>query len=242
MRLLAAELLKIWTAPRTLLGIVLSESAIVLIGVISTLHSAESDSVLPRTLAQDVVSIGSTSLLFATLIGVLIATTEYRHGTITLAFLAAPVRERLLAAKTGAAVIASALLVLPAVLLPVGIAQIWVGGRDDYHFGSYEFELIGREFVGAAIVAMLGLVIGASSKRQLAAVIIVLGWLVFVEHAVAALFPGTTDYLPGRSIGGILGNGGEDTPSFARALVVITVYLVGLGAVAVGLTRRRDIT
>jgi ABC-2 type transport system permease protein len=242
MRLLAAELLKIWTAPRTLLGIVLAEIAIVLIGVITTLHSAVNDPVFPARLAQDVVSIGSTSLLFATLIGVLIATTEYRHGTITLAFLTTPVRERVIAAKTGAAVIASALLVLPAVLLPVGIAQIWVGGRDDYHFGSYEFELIGRQFLGAAIVAMLGFFIGASFKRQLGALILVLGWLVFIEHAVVALFPGTTDYLPGRSIGGILGNGGEETPSFAQGLAAIAAYLVGLAAVAVALTRRRDIT
>ncbi len=242
MRLLAAELLKIWTAPRTLLGILLAEIAIVLIGVITTVHSAVSDTSLPPRLAQDVVSIGNTSLLFATLIGVLIATTEYRHGTITLAFLATPVRERVLAAKTGAAVIASALLVLPALLFTVGIAQIWVGGRDDYHFGSHEWGLIGRLFIGAAIVAMIGLFIGASLKRQLGAVILVLGWLVFVEHAVEGLFPGTRDYLAGRSIGGVLGGGGQGTPSFAHAVAVLAVYLVGLGALAVALTRRRDIT
>jgi ABC-2 type transport system permease protein len=241
MRLLTAELLKILTAPRTLLGIVLAEIAIVLIGVISTLHSAVNDPVLPNRLAQDVVNIANISLLFTTLLGILIATTEYRHGTITLTFLVTPVRERVIAAKTGAAVIASALLVLPALLLSVGIAQVWVGGRDDYHFGSHEFELIGRMFLGAVVVAMIGLFIGASLKRQLAAVIVVLGWLVFIEHAVVALFPGTTDYVPGRAIGGILGVG-EDTPSFAQALAVLAVYLVGLAAVAVVLTRRRDIT
>jgi ABC-2 type transport system permease protein len=242
MSLLAAELLKIWTAPRTLLGILLAQSAIVLLGVITTVHDAINESALPPRLAADIVSIGGTSLLFATLIGVLIATTEYRHGTITLAFLTTPVRERVIAVKTGAAVIASALLVLPALLLTVGVAQIWVGGRDDYHFGSHEWELIGRLFLAAAIVAMIGFFIGASIKRQLGAVILVLGWLIFIEHALGGLFPGTTDYLAGPSIGGILGEGGEDTPSFGHALVVMTVYLVGLGAVAVALTRRRDIT
>jgi ABC-type transport system involved in multi-copper enzyme maturation permease subunit len=242
MRLLTAELLKVWTAPRTLLGIVLSEAGIILIGVIATLHSAVNDPVLPPRLAEDVVTIGNISLLFATLLGILIATTEYRHGTITLTFLATPVREKVLAAKAGAAVIASALLVLTAVLLTVGIAQIWVGGRDDYHFGSHELELVGRMFLGAALVAMMGFVIGASFKRQLGAVILVLGWLVFIEHAIVALFPGTTDYVPGRSVGGILDAGGEDTPAFAHAVAVLAVYLVGLGAVAVAVTRRRDIT
>jgi len=242
MRLLAAELLKIWTAPRTLFGVLLSEIAIVLLGVITTLHSAVNDVALPNQLEQDLVGVAGTSLLFAILMGVLIATTEYRHGTITLAFLVAPVRERVIAAKTAAAVIASALLVLPAVLLAVGIAEIWVGGRDDYHFGSHEYELVGRLFLGAAIVATIGVFIGASLKRQLGAIILVLGWLFFIEHALAALFPGMRDYLAGASIGGILGPGGEDTPPFGHSLAVIAVYLVGLGGVAVVLTRRRDIT
>lgn len=242
MRLLAAELLKIWTAPRTLLGILLSQTAIILIGTISTLYSAANDPFLPPRLARDMVSIGGTSLLFTTLLGVLIATTEYRHGTITLTFLAAPVREKVIAAKTAAAVIASALLVLPAVLIPAVIAQIWVGGRADYHFGSHEYEMVGRLFLAAAIVAVIGVFIGASLKRQLGAVILVLGWLFFFETALEGLFSGTKDYLVGTSIGGILGDSGQDIPSFSQALTVLTVYLLGLGAVAVGLTRRRDIT
>jgi ABC-2 type transport system permease protein len=241
MRLVATELLKLWTAPRTLLGILLAQTAIVVLGAISTVYDGVHDrTVLPSRLAEDVVSVAQTSLLFTTLIGVLIATSEYRHGTITLAFLATPVRERVLAAKTCAAVIASALLVVPALLIPVGIAEIWVGRRDDWHFGSYAFELIGRLFLGAAIVAMIGYFIGASMKRQLGAVILLLGWLVFVEQAIVALLPGTTDYLPGRAVGGVLTAGGS--PSFGVALGVLAAYLAGLGAVAVVLTRRRDIT
>jgi ABC-type transport system involved in multi-copper enzyme maturation permease subunit len=242
MRLVAAELLKVWTAPRTLLGILFAELAIVAIGVISTLHSATSDPFLPPRLGRDVVSIAGTSLLFTTLIGVLIATTEYRHGTITLTFLAAPVREKVIAAKTAAAVIASALLVVPAVVLPVAIAEIWVGGRAGYRFGSHEYELIGRLFLTAAVVAVIGLFIGASLKRQLGAVIVVLGWLFFFENALSGLFPGTTDYLAGASIGGMLGDTAPDTPSFIHSLAVLAAYLVGLGAVTVALTRRRDIT
>jgi hypothetical protein len=87
---------------------------------------------------------------------------------------------------------------------------------------------------------MIGYFIGASMKRQLGAVILVLGWLVFIEQAIVALFPGTEDYVPGRAVGGILTAGGN--PSFGVALAVLAAYLVGLGAVAVVLTRRRDIT
>ena len=242
MRLVTAELLKVWTAPRTLLGILLSEMAIVLIGTIATLHSAVNDPVLPPHLNRDIATLGGVALLFTTLVGILIATTEYRHGTITLTFLAAPVREKVLAAKAGAAVIASVLLTLPAALLPIVIAQIWVGGRADYHFGGHEWQLAARLFLGAALVAMIGFFIGASMKRQLGAVILVLAWIVFLEPAIGGLFPGTNDYLIGPAIGGVLGGSGNDVPSFGQSSAVVVAYLAVLGTLAVVLTRRRDIT
>lgn len=243
MRLLAAELLKIWTAPRTLLGILLSEVAIVLLGVLPALHSAADDTTLPEQLARDLIVFpGTISLLFVVLIGVLIATAEYRHGTITLTFLAAPVRERVIAAKVVAAMISSALIVLVALILSLGTAQVWVGGRDDYLFGSNEYELIGRVFLCAAIVGMIGVFIGLSLKRQLGAIILVLGWLFFVEQALVSLFPETMDYLARSSIFGIIGGSEGDLPSFGHSLAVIAAYVVGLGTVAVALTRRRDIT
>lgn len=242
MRLIAAELLKIWTAPRTLLGVILAQTAIVLLGVITTIYSAvNNDGVLVDRMERDIVGIAGTSLFFAVLIGVLIATTEYRHGTITLTFLAAPVREKVLAAKTCAAVIASAVLAVAALLCSVGVAQVWIGGRADYDFGGDEYELIGRLFITNAIVAMIGVFIGASLKRQLGAIILVLAWLFFFEPALGALRPETTDYLAGPSIGGLLGDDPE-APSFGHSLAVISAYLVGLAAVAVALTRRRDIT
>ncbi len=72
MRLVGAELLKVWTAPRTLLGIVLAELAIVLLGTITTLHSATNDPVLPSSLARDIATMGQIALLFTTLMGALI--------------------------------------------------------------------------------------------------------------------------------------------------------------------------
>ena len=104
MRLVGAELLKLVTAYRTILGIVLAQTAIVLLGTIVTVYDVANDPRCPRPRAT---SLGSNVLLFATLFGVLIATTEYRHGTITLTFLATPVRERVIAAKIAAALIGS---------------------------------------------------------------------------------------------------------------------------------------
>lgn len=241
MRLVGAELLKLVTAYRTILGIVLAQTAIVLLGTIVTVYDVANDPALPQNFGRDLVGIASTSLLFATLLGVLIATTEYRHGTITLTFLATPVRERVLVAKIAAALIGSVLLVLPALVLSVGIGTVWVGSKSGFEFGGDEWELVGRLFLGAAMVAIIGLFIGATLTRQLGAIILILGWLFFAEPALASLEPETEDYLAGPALGGVLG-GDETAASFSSALPVLAAYVVALGALATYFTRRRDIT
>jgi ABC-2 type transport system permease protein len=241
MRLVGAELMKVVTAYRTFLGLVLAELGIVLLGTIVTVRDAANDPFLSPRFEQDLVSIGATSLFFVTLLGVLIATSEYRHGTITLTFLSTPVREKVLAAKTATALFGSALLVAPALLISVGIGILWLSDRPDFSFGGDEWQLVGRLFLGAMMVSVFGLFIGSALKRQLGAIILVLGWLFFAEPAIGGLFPGTEDYLVGTSVNGVLG--GDDTaPSFGHSLPVLTAYLVALGVLATVLTRRRDIT
>lgn len=241
MRLIGAELMKVVTAYRTFLGIVLAELGIVLLGTIVTVRDAANDPFLPPRFERDLVGIGATSLFFVTLLGVLIATTEYRHGTITLTFLSTPVREKVLAAKTATALIGSALLVAPALLISIGIGTLWLSDRPDFDFGGDEWRLVGRLFLGAMMVSVFGLFIGSALKRQLGAIILVLGWLFFAEPAIGGLFSGTDDYLAGPSIGGVLGD--DDTaPPFGHSLAVLTAYLVVLGVLATVLTRRRDVT
>jgi hypothetical protein len=243
MRLFGSELLKIWTAPRTIFGILLAELVIVGLGTVGHVHSARHSDPLPPFFIQDLISIPAAAVFFAVLLGVLITTTEYRHGTITQTFLAFPVREQVLGAKALAAALVGALLVLPAIALALGIAFVWVGGHQGFDLGSHEVGLIGRLFVAAAVGGVLGLWIGAALARQLGAIIVVLGWLVFVEPIIGGLFPSTRHYLPAHgAILGLLGTGGDEAPSFGKALAVAVVYLAGLGALALAVTRRRDIT
>lgn len=242
MRLVASELLKVRTAPRTVLGLVLAELAIVAIGTASTLDSATSGSPFgsPPSLERDLVGVAGSALLFALILGILIVTWEYRHGTITQTFLATPVRERVIAAKAVTAALAGAALSVPAVALMLVIAEIWVGGREDFQFGADEWRLVARLVLAASLVGVLGAVIGAATGRQLGAIVIAFVWLAFGEHAVA-IWSSVRDYLPGHAIGGVLGAEGE-APSFLSALVTTCAYVLGLGALALVVTRRRDIT
>jgi ABC-2 type transport system permease protein len=248
MRLLASELLKIRTAPRTVVGLVLAELVVVAIGTASTIDSATSTGAPPgvdvetpalRNLEPDLIGAVSSSLLFALILGVLVITWEYRHGTITQTFLVTPVRERVIGAKMLVAGLVGAGLVVPALLLMLVIAEIWVG--DKIHFGGHELQLIARVFLAAAIVAVLGLEIGAGIRRQLGAILVAFAWAAFVEPALS-IWDSIQPYLPLHAIfQGVAGNG-EASVSFGRGLLTMAVYIAVLGALGLGLTRRRDIT
>lgn len=241
MRLIAAELLKIWTAPRTLLALVLAELAIVALGTASSIDSWQSEPpFLPsRNLARDLIGVVSSSLLFALVLGIVLVTAEYRHGTITQTFLGTPLRERVMAAKALAVAVVGAALVLPALALMFVIAKLWVGG--DLHFGGEELKDIGQLAFACAVVAVLGLEIGACTRRQVTAFILVFAWLIFAEPA-ASHWRSVEDYLPARLVAGLLGTSGAEFPSFGRSIALLAAYMAGLGVVAVALTRRRDIT
>ena len=243
MRLVASELLKIWTAPRTLLGLVLAELAVVGIGTASVIDSSDPEGVgqfgTPPDVERDLVSVVATSLLFALILGVLLITWEYRHGTITQTFLVTPVRDRVLAVKALVAGLAGAALAVPALLLMLVIAEIWIPDRLD--FAGHDVSLLGRIFLAAAIVAVLGMSIGAITRRQLGAIIVAFAWAIFAEPALS-IWGSIQDYLPLYAIfEGVIGSE-ERELSFARGLVTIAVYVAALGLAAIVMTRRRDIT
>jgi ABC-2 type transport system permease protein len=223
----------------------LGELALVVIGTASTIDSDTGSTspglidVPPTPLERDLISAVAVSLLFALILGVLVATWEYRHGTISQTFLVTPVRERVVAMKILVGGLAGAALVVPALLLMLVIAEIWVGDRLD--FGDHEVGLIGRVFLAAAIVGALGVAIGSCTARQLGAIILTFAWAVFAETALSR-WGSLQPYLPLHAVDGVLGTSGEDAVSFGRGLVTAAVYVAGLGALAVVLTRRRDIT
>jgi ABC-2 type transport system permease protein len=245
MRNVASELLKIRTAPRTVLGLLLAELAIVAIGTASTIDSFDEQGsdefgVSRPDLERDLIDVTSATLLFALILGVLLITWEYRHGTISQTFLVTPVRDRVLAVKAFVAGLVGAALVVPALLLMLVIAELWV--RDRLDFQGHDVQLAGRVFLAAAIVSVLGMEIGAITARQLGAIVVAFAWAIFAEPALA-LWGGLEEYLPVHAIfGGVLGFAEDGSLSFERGLLTIVVYIVALGVLAIAFTRRRDIT
>jgi len=242
--LVGAELLKLRTAPRTALALVLGLLGIVALGTAGTVDSAVDSPVDVDEVLRDVVSgPAGVTAFFALVLGVLVVTTEFRHGTATHTFLAAPRRERVLAAKVTASVLAAALLALLATALALAIAIVWLTAADR-SVPLADGDLVGdgaRLLLGSALWAALGVAVGAVVRNQAGAIAFALIWLLVAEPLASTVFDRVADYLPGAAIAAVLG-WDESGLSAGRGLAVALAYVVVLGVAATAATVRRDLT
>ena len=100
-----AELLKIRTT-RTTLGIVIGMVALVLLfSLLSGLLSKAPD-LMSTEDQRGLLSVGSLAGVFSALAGIMLVTSEYRHGTIRPTFLFTPRRSRVVDGKLAAGLLA----------------------------------------------------------------------------------------------------------------------------------------
>lgn len=189
MRLLYAELLKIRTAPRTTLGLVLGLFLLVGIGSAATASSAE-PLLTTETASRDVVGVASLAAIFTLILGILVVTWEYRHGTITQTFLATPRRELVIGAKLAASFVAGGVLTAAAIALGLVVAVFWVS--LDLDGGLW--ELIGRMVLAAALWGMLGAGLGALMQSQVGAIVTSFVWFLVAEPLIGFTLEAATDY------------------------------------------------
>ena len=199
------------------------------------------------TWQRDLTSTAGFAVLFALLYGILVVTTEFRHGTMTPTLLVTPVRERLVAAKAIAAAATGIVVAALALLLALGIAFPWVGARGasigvDRELGANVAGLIGA----AGLWGALGVAIGTLLRSQVAAFVGSLVWLLIVEPLVEALTDlGGLDvgpYLPGSAIDALSATPGEELLSAWAGLALSLGYLAFASALALVLFARRDVS
>jgi len=208
-RLVYAELLKIRTAPWTTVTLVLVLLAIVALGAAGTSNDAENGfSVSPES---DIVDITGIATIFTLILGILVVTWDYRHGTITQTFLAAPRRERVMAAKLVTALVLGALLVAISLALSIAIAEIWLG--DAFQLTGEHWKQAGRIMIAGVLWAILGLGLGAILQTQVGALISAIVWFLVVELVIVGLGSkiGHIDkYLPGEALREFASSGEAD--------------------------------
>jgi ABC-type transport system involved in multi-copper enzyme maturation permease subunit len=179
--LIRSELLKLRTARSfvviCVLGVVIC-ALISLANAILTKYSGDDPDP-----GLDLIAVASTVLFFTLMLGVLTITTEYRHGSIASALLVEPDRRRLLAAKLVAVTILGAALGLLTAALCLCIGEAILPGRG-YPLGlsaGQVLELLAGMTAAGGLTAALGAGVGALVRRQTAAVVGIILYLVLIE-------------------------------------------------------------
>jgi ABC-2 type transport system permease protein len=259
-RLVRIELLKL-TSTRASYGLLAASVAITALWTILQAARAGKPNG-PATLAgyagqNAIIAGGVWGLIFAIVLGVTISSGEFRHHTATVTYLASPNRGRVLVAKAITGALGGAVFGLAgyAVTLTVGLS--FVAGHG-YHLviggGTLTDWGLGH-LVGAALLGMIGVVVGSLVRSQVATVIGVFVWTVIFETLIGGLFTSVRPYLPYTAATALAGtplglasfgpgrNASGATPlPFAAATTLLLAIAVTGGFIAARTTIKRDVT
>jgi ABC-type transport system involved in multi-copper enzyme maturation permease subunit len=260
-RLVKVELLKLVTL-KVGYGVLALSAA--LTGLFASLEASRAggaeSGVAPLSTASGlstVTTVTGWSMLFAAVLGVMLAAGEFRHETATLTYLDSPSRGRVLAAKATVAASAGAIFGLLSAFIAIGIGLTFVAAHG-YHVALGAGTIAGHAAgaaLGAALFGAIGAAVGSLIRSQLAGVIGVFVWGLVVESLIGGLFTGVRPYLPytaattlaGIKLGGAafgpahnLGGGGPLPFAAAAALVAATAAAISF--LAAKTTLKHDIT
>ena len=260
--IIRAEWLKLRT---TSIPWVLSAIALVLTGLLILLYFVNHgsggpdhqsnfgppDPSVPHTVQQlrDLLGRGVNIYVFALLLGVLIITVEFRHKTVTTAFLVTPRRplfvagKLLIAAFSGAAL---ALVVLAGTVLGGGITLAAKGGSFSAMAQQIGAVLPGMVLV-YALFAVVGVGVGSLLTNQVVAIVVCLGWFLILENIIGGIWIGTVRWLPGgvaQAAANLSGGDNQNIGLFSWWQGSLLILLYGLAFAALGslVLTKRDIT
>jgi ABC-2 type transport system permease protein len=240
-RLARAELLKLRT---TRVVYVLAGTALLFAGLTGTIVAVEDG--LGEDPGLELAQIVALSAILALVVGILLTTNEYRHGTITSTFLVMPRRPRVLLAKLAAGAIGGIVLGLAVAAVSFGIAIPGIHGNGDViHLDLQLLDGIGRLVASYTLSLLVGVAIGAIVQNQAGAIVAAFGWLFVVESILNIVVGLIVDadspiapYLLGAALGGVIG-GDPDLLEAGWAVLLSCAYVVVLSvAGAVAMVRR----
>jgi ABC-2 type transport system permease protein len=189
----------------------------------------------------------SIGALFAALLGAMTITREFRTGTIRPTFLVTPRRTRVLSAKVAASMLAGVGIGLIAEALTAAGEAAGLAARGvhiELATGDYA-QLLGGGALAGALFGAIGVGFGAIVRSQVAAVVGLCVWLLFLEPLLLGDVPSAAKYAPEASAGAIAGaiqSQIADTliaPALGVVLLVAYAALAGLAGAL--LLARRDV-
>jgi hypothetical protein len=193
----------------------------------------------------ETVATGTGLLLVMLLVlGVLIATTEFRHGTASSTFLVSPRRYPVLLGKLGAALLVGLLAGAVYVAVNGGLALPLFSNRGGELPATGELvDVYAGVVVSYALICAFGLGVGALVRNQVGAIIAAIAFF-FVLSPLPELLPGSLgDYFPAQAIGSLHGSSeGDGSLGQVSGGLVFGAWALGLFALGTLLICRRDLS
>ncbi len=196
-RLFRVELLKLQTV-RTTYGLLAAAALLTAFLAAGRVSLAGAHDLAHPAKLSSVVTITGWTMLFAAVMGVIVASGEFRHSTATVTYLSGPHRSQVLVAKAGAAAVVGAIFGLTGALVATGIGLVVTAGADE-SIALSAATLIRDDLgtvLGAALLAALGVAVGSLIRSQIAGIVGVLIWSVVIEPIIAGLYTSIQPYLP----------------------------------------------
>ena len=245
-QLYAAELLKLRTLRSTWGYVVV---ALLFAGLVTAGNiggSPSRDRLDPELQSRIVLDAAFPASILALLLGIIVVTNEFRHGTIARTLLATPRRGRFVAVKLLAGATVGAFLMIGTVVVAFVTAAIWLGVLDiPLAFGEWG-DGAWRAFVATILAGVFGAAIGGAVHSQVGALVGVLVWMFVLEPICWVLLglvdlDGVSEYLPAASLGGTVDSEGGGL-SWIGSVAVVSGWAALIAVLAFVRTNRRDVT
>jgi ABC-2 type transport system permease protein len=227
MNTLRAELLKAVTT-RLLLWFGLGLLAFLVLVLSIHIGSHDLQSLGERSTQRTTLAFGGLAAIVAVLVGSLLVTAEYAHGTINQSLLAVPDRGKLLMAKLAAAILVVFVISVLTDAATLVITELWYHGRGvGLQLGSDTLAPFLGAVAGSMLAAGIGVGIGALLRRQTGSIIAILLWLLIGEGVISAAGD-SARFAPGHALGAVVAAhrvGARDMLGVWAAVVVGLVYV-----------------
>jgi hypothetical protein len=240
---LVSELRKLRTT-RTAPLLLLFAIAFALIGVIAVGLSATVDELAREADQRELFGSAATNaVFFATLVGLLAVTTEFRYGTIRPTLLFEPRRRVVLAAKVAAAALTGMLFAVACVAVSFGVGLPVLAARDvDVALtGAHTFTIVVGTVAASAFSAIMGVGIGALIRNQVGAIVALAGYTVAFDALLFAVVPSVGRLLPAEALNALAGLPDEDLLAPGLGAAVVVAWTLAFVAAAVARTERSDV-
>ena len=185
---------------------------------------------------------------FVFVLGVLVVTTEFRHGTAATTFTVANNRDAVLVAKLATGALAALAFALIAVGITLSAVPI-LAARDDVVFDGVPWGRLAGSALALGFYGALGVAVGAVFRNQVAALVVSLVYMLALEPAFSGIVdaldhPAYARYLVGSAAAALAGDASDSSsadflPPWGGALLLAAYVLVFL---ALGMVvMRRDV-